>query len=99
MTMRPAFLLRSLRSPVYFRRFERTLRIYDAAGNLLFSAWGYHHVDERVGGRCEKEVSEWFVGSLAMRERSDKGSGYVNTYEFTARDMIDSWITENEREQ
>jgi hypothetical protein len=54
-------------------------------------------VDERVGGGCEKEVSEWFVGNTVIRERSDKGSGYVNTHEFVAEKMIDNWIKENER--
>lgn len=84
------YRLNSVRSPIYFKRVERTLKY---CGDVVsIDAKGYNFVDERVGGNCEKEFTIIKVnGKIVFHGRSDK-NGYNLTYEHVVLGKIGSFL-------
>lgn len=87
------FRLRQLRSPFYFKREERELRIFSPDEKLILHSMGYNYVDEHVGGACEREYTTIYSlisGAFLKRWRSDNNGGYNMTYETKAIEFINS---------
>jgi len=84
------YSLNSVRSPIYFKRVERTLKY---TGDVIsIDSKGFNFIDERVGGNCEKEVSVIKVnGAVVFSGRTDV-NGYSMTFAHVAEEKIKSFL-------
>lgn len=82
--------LNSVRSPIYFKRVERTLKY--SGGVVSIDAKGFNFIDERVGGNCEKEITTIKVnGKIVFCGRTDI-NGYNMTFAHVVEGKIKSFL-------
>jgi hypothetical protein len=85
------YVFRSVRSPIYFKRVERTAEYF--SDDMTIKSWGFNYIDERVYGGCVKErtiIRKKINGKMKtiFNKLTHVNNGYKMTYKSVIEDFL-----------